>query len=76
LTIFLISGILRAASAAIFLPGLKEVRRVSTVPAAELFHILTGGRPADRRFSHRRFSLIHHHEPVNHEHARSTSTTD
>ncbi len=76
LTVFLISGILRAASAVIFLPGLKEVRRVSTVPAAELFHILTGGRPADRRFSHRRFSLIHHHEPTNHEQAKSTTTTE
>jgi MFS family permease len=76
LSIFLISGILRAASAAIFLPGLKEVRRVSTVPAAELFHILTGGRPADRRFSHRRFSLIHHHEPTAHETNKSGPKPD
>jgi MFS family permease len=76
LTVFVISGILRAASAAIFLPGLKEVRRVSTVPAAELFHILTGGRPADRRFSHRRFSLIHHHEPVTHETGKSGPAPD
>jgi MFS family permease len=64
LSIFLISGILRGAASLIFLPRLKEVRRVSTVPASELFHILTGGRPVDRRLSHRRFSLIHHHEPV------------
>jgi len=76
LSIFLISGILRAASAAIFLPGLKEVRRVSTVPAAELFHILTGGRPTDRRFSHRRFSLIHHHEPAAHETSKSGPKPD
>jgi MFS family permease len=74
LSLFLISGILRGAAALIFLPGLKEVRRVSTVPAAELFHILTGGRPADRRFSHRRFSFIHHHEPVHQEHVKSDST--
>jgi MFS family permease len=63
LSIFLISAILRGVASLIFLPRLKEVRRVSTVPAAQLFHILTGGRPVDRRFSHRRFSLIHHHEP-------------
>jgi MFS family permease len=63
LSIFLISGVLRGVAAIIFLPGLREVRRVSTVPAAELFHILTGGRPVDRRMSHRRFSLFHHHEP-------------
>jgi len=47
---FLISGVLRATAALVFLPGLKEVRKVSTV-LRELFHILTGGRPADRRFS-------------------------
>jgi MFS family permease len=64
LSIFVISGVLRGAASLIFLPRLKEVRRVSTVPASELFHILTGGRPVDRRLSHRRFSLIHHHEPV------------
>ena len=63
LSIFLISGILRGVASIIFLPRLREVRRVSTVPAAELFHILTGGRPVDRRMSHRRFSFIHHHEP-------------
>ena len=63
LSIFLISGVLRGVASIIFLPRLREVRRVSTVPAAELFHMLTGGRPADRRMSHRRFSLIHHHEP-------------
>ena len=63
LSIFLISGVLRGAASIIFLPGLKEVRKVSTIPAAELFHILTGGRPVDRRLSHRRFSLFHHHEP-------------
>jgi MFS family permease len=63
LSVFVISGILRGAASIIFLPRLKEVRKVSAVPAAELFHILTGGRPVDRRLSHRRFSLIHHHEP-------------
>jgi hypothetical protein len=63
LSIFLISGILRGATSLIFLPRLKEVRKVSTVPAAQLFHILTGGRPVDRRLSHRRVSFFHHHEP-------------
>jgi MFS family permease len=63
LSIFLISGILRGATAIIFLPRLKEVRKVSKVPAAQLFHILTGGRPVDRRLSHRRISFFHHHEP-------------
>ena len=76
LTVFLISGVLRATAALVFLPGLKEVRKVSTVPAAELFHILTGGRPADRRFSHRRFSLIHHHEPATSESSKSGSIND
>ena len=74
LSLFLISGILRGAASIIFLPGLKEVRRVSTVPASELFHILTGGRPVDRRLSHRRFSLIHHHEPGNRELSKSGTT--
>ena len=63
LSIFLISGILRGAASIIFLPKLREVRKVTMVPAAELFHILTGGRPVDRRMSHRRFTLLHHHEP-------------
>ena len=76
LTVFLISGVLRATAALVFLPGLKEVRKVSTVPAAELFHILTGGRPADRRFSHRRFSHIHHHEPATSESSKSGSIND
>ncbi len=63
LSLFLISGVLRGTVSIAFLPGLREVRRVSTVPAAELFHIVTGGRPVNRRMSHRRFSHFHHHEP-------------
>lgn len=62
LTLFLISGILRGTVSIVFLRGLKEVRKVSELPAAELFHIMMGGRPVNRRISHRRISHFHHHE--------------
>lgn len=62
LSLLLISGILRAAVSLIFLHGIKEVRKVSELPAAEMFHILMGGRPVNRRISHRQTSHIHHHE--------------
>jgi MFS family permease len=62
LGLFLISGVLRAVVSLAFLPGIREVRRVSPVPAVELFHIVMGGRPVDRKMSHRRFYYLHHHE--------------
>ncbi len=64
LSLFLISGILRGAVSIILLRRLKEVRRVSDIPAAELFHIMMGGRPVNRRISHRRTSHFHDHEPA------------
>ncbi len=63
LTLFLISGVLRAVTVAGFLPGIGEVRKVSGLPAAELFHLLLGGRPVNRGMSHRRHFQVHHHEP-------------
>ncbi|MDO8491398.1 MAG: MFS transporter [Dehalococcoidia bacterium] len=64
LTLLLVSGLLRAAVSLAFLPGIQEVRKVSAIPAAELFHILMGGRPVNRRISHRRFPHLHYQEPV------------
>lgn len=63
LSLFVISGVLRGVVSLAFLPGIKEVRKVSNVPAAELFHIIMGGRPVNRRISHRRSTHFHHHEP-------------
>lgn len=48
LTMFLLSGILRLLAALAFLPRLEEVRRVRQTSAAELFHIMVGGRPVHR----------------------------
>ncbi len=62
LTLLLISGILRGLVSIIFLRGIKEVRRVSELPAAEMFHIMMGGRPINRRISHRQTAHIHLHE--------------
>lgn len=61
LSLFLISGILRIIVSILFLPHIKEVRRVRDVNASELFHILMGGRPVDRRASPRKHPVIHHH---------------
>lgn len=63
LALFLISGLARGAVTVAFLPQIREVRRVSRLSAAELFHMLTGGRPVTRRISHRRSIHVHHHEP-------------
>ncbi|MDO8473907.1 MAG: MFS transporter [Dehalococcoidia bacterium] len=63
LTLFLISGLARCAVTVVFLPQIREVRRVSKLSAAELFHLLTGGRPLNRRTSHRRNIQVHQHEP-------------
>ncbi len=52
LTLFLISGVLRLLVSLVLLPGVKEVRKVSDLPAAQLFHILIGGRPVNPRISH------------------------
>ncbi len=62
LSLLLISGVLRGVVSLVFLPRLKEVRRVSAMPAAELFHTMMGGRPVNRRLSHRGPSHVHHHE--------------
>ncbi len=62
-TLFLISGCLRAAVALAFLPFIKEVRRVSQVSAAELFHVMLGGRPIHGKMGHKRVHLLHPHEP-------------
>lgn len=67
LTLFLISGLLRGMVSVAFLPGIREVRKVSTVNNAELFHILTGGRPVNRRISHRRHFHFHHHQSIQRE---------
>lgn len=64
LTLFLISGIARGAVTVIFLPQIREVRKVSKLSATELFHLLTGGRPINRRISHRRDIRVHPHEPA------------
>ncbi|MBI2854807.1 MAG: MFS transporter [Chloroflexi bacterium] len=63
LTLFLISGVLRGAVAAAFAPRIKEVRKVSNMPAAELFHMLLGGRPVNRRISHKQQAHVHYHKP-------------
>ena len=62
LSLSLISGLLRAAVSLLFLPRLVEVRTVSKIPAADLFHIVLGGRPVDRRMGHRRHALFQHYE--------------
>ncbi|MBI2165025.1 MAG: MFS transporter [Chloroflexi bacterium] len=58
LSMFLLSGILRLAMAVVFLPHIREVRRVKSVSPSELFHIMLGGRPIHRPASHGR---VHHH---------------
>jgi len=60
LTLFLISGLLRAVVVAAMLPGLPEVRRVSMLTAMEAFHLVTGGRPLGRFGSFRRHHFFHH----------------
>lgn len=62
LTLFLVSGLLRMAVAAAFWSSIKEVRKVSNLPAAQLFHVLTGGRPVGHRHGshHWRFHPRHH----------------
>ncbi|MBM3133215.1 MAG: MFS transporter [Chloroflexi bacterium] len=57
LGMFLLSGILRLSMAFLFLPHIKEVRRVRTVPSAELFPIMMGGRVAHRPAHQGRFHL-------------------
>ncbi len=64
LTLFLISGVLRLLVTVVFLPRIHEVRRVSKLPASQLFHILMGGRPVNRRLSHRRHAHLHHVRPT------------
>ncbi len=48
LTLFLISGILRAIVAAIILPRVKEVRHVESVSSVDLFFSVIGIRPIKR----------------------------
>jgi MFS family permease len=58
LSMFLLSGCLRLLLAAAFLPHIQEVRRVRSLKAAELFHIILGGRTVHQPVHHGRF---HHH---------------
>jgi MFS family permease len=58
LSMFLLSGCLRLLLAAAFLPHIQEVRRVRSLRAAELFHILLGGKTVHQPVHHGRF---HHH---------------
>ncbi len=58
LTMFLLSGVLRLLAAVAFLPYIHEVRRVRTIPATELFHIMLGGRVVHRPAHNGR---THHH---------------
>ncbi|MBI4313107.1 MAG: MFS transporter [Chloroflexi bacterium] len=48
LSLFLVSGLLRFLTGLAFLPFIREVRRVRTIGAAELFHILLGGSAVHR----------------------------
>ncbi|MFH0772629.1 MAG: MFS transporter [Candidatus Omnitrophota bacterium] len=45
LTLFLLSGIMRSAFACVFLPMIKEVRRVENIKSADLFFSIIGLRP-------------------------------
>ncbi|MBI2170453.1 MAG: MFS transporter [Chloroflexi bacterium] len=54
LGMFILSGTLRLLAGAVFLPGIKEVRKVRTVKAAELFHILLGGNSVHQPSHHGR----------------------
>ena len=65
LSMFLLSGGLRLLAAAAFLPHIQEVRRVRAIPAAELFHIMLGGRAAHRpaHYGRMHLSLHGHREP-------------
>lgn len=54
LSVFLVSGVLRLLTGFIFLPQIKEVRRVRVTKSAELFRILLGGSPAHRPSHHGR----------------------
>ncbi|MFA4837462.1 MAG: MFS transporter, partial [Dehalococcoidia bacterium] len=60
LSIFLLSGILRLLVAAVFLPRIQEVRRVREIPAAELFHIMMGGRSVHRPAHRGRMQINFH----------------
>jgi MFS family permease len=61
LLLFLISGLLRLVVSLVFMPQVKEVRKVSKLPAVQLFHVLIGGRPLHRRVVHRRHLQFHLH---------------
>ncbi|MBI4234052.1 MAG: hypothetical protein HY686_06385, partial [Chloroflexi bacterium] len=62
LSMFLLSGVLRLLMALAFLPHIHEVRSVRRIPAAELFHIMLGGRTVHRPASHGRVHhLLHGH---------------
>ena len=73
LCLFLISGLLRLVISLAFMPRVKEVRKVSGLPAAQLFHILIGGRPVHRRGVHRRPFLFHQHPGLNKPHSRQAN---
>ncbi len=76
LTMFLISSVLRLMTGIVFLPGLREVRRVRKTGAAELFHIVIGGRSVHRPASHGRAHVhLHSHREGHDEEPAPTITT-
>lgn len=60
LSVFLLSGILRILVAAVFLPQIKEVRRVRSIPSTQLLHIMLGGTPVHRTAFQGRIHLHWH----------------
>jgi len=69
LSMFLISAVLRLLLAAVFLPHIREVRPVRSLKAAELFHLLMGGRSVHRPLHqgrmHHQWRLSRHSERNN-----------
>jgi MFS family permease len=65
LCLFLISGLLRLTVSLVFMPRVKEARKVSKLPGVQLFHVLIGGRPLHRRVVHGRHFLFHLHPKLN-----------
>lgn len=62
LSVFLVSGVLRLTVGALFLPHIREVRRVRAISSAELFHIMLGGGSVYRPAHHGRMHFrLHGH---------------
>ncbi|MBI2935436.1 MAG: MFS transporter, partial [Chloroflexi bacterium] len=64
LMLFALSGGLRLGVAIAFVSVVREVRRVSTLSALEVFHLMVAGKPAHRTASHGRTFRIHDPQPV------------